>query len=992
MNLQEISSPGPRRGRPFFRTAVIFCCLFSAVFAVLAAWNLRKKSADQLLIEGETAASRRDYGVAISRAEELVRTDPESATGWRLLSESTGRSGERDRSIEALETLSRLEPADAGELGVRLGRQWMLENRVLEAVRALQIAERANARPQEIFRMQAQIAGMMGRPREVVRCIIELIKRGAFTREDLVVASSANPIAADAGRLSQIIEVDPEARLQMLAYVMHYITLNQMEDAKRLLLEITSARPHDSEAQGLLGEVYADSEPERFLEWHTRLPLQADDDSRVWLARGKWLRKQGATDSAIRCLHEAFSREPELLPANFLLGQVLSSQGELVLGEEFMERGKRLQRIIDWSGRMGDRRASDWVPPMIAELEATGRLWEAWGWHRVLEQSTPRVATSRSTARQQLLERLSVDLPRTHPDFLPGKDFDWNRFPLPRWSDYTSFTSAVAGGPAATAPMAIRFTDQVEAAGLDFRFVNSAIQPEGRKIFETMGAGVAVLDYDRDGWPDLYFPQGSTSPTDPSVGPSDAIYRNQSGKRYSNVTTAAGIQETTYSQGVAAGDFDNDGFPDVYVANLGRNCLYRNNGDGTFSDVTHEAGLNQGLWTVSCAIADLNGDGFPELFDVNYVEGPQLFTGTCYDQNGRAGVCRPVVFDPSTDTVSLNQGDGRFLEQQGECGLDLPQGMGLGLVVADFNDDRRLDVFVANDMTANYLLINEQVGPDQPLRFRDEAFLRGVALDQNGFAQACMGVACADVNGDGLPDLFITNFAREYDTLYRSHPGGFYQDDTQVAGLREPSFDPLGFGTQFFDADHDGRHDLAVVNGHLEEIPNEPFRMKAQFYRGRSDGRFEELFAEPAGSLFDKPRLGRGMALLDWNRDGRVDFVASDLDGPILLAENQTRTSASRLRLRLVGTESSRDAIGAKIRIRVSAADDRISQLTAGDGYESSNERMVDVGLGDCPQIDEVEITWPSGRRETRTNLRTDSEWLVIEGSDTWWSMTSWRD
>ena len=952
-----------------------------------------RKSVDQLVADGRLALSEREHDVASRYADQAIQLNHNSEAAWELSSESKAQSGELDQSLFALETLAKLDRARGAKLGLQLGRRWMMENRVRHAMPALRLAEAGNPAWTEPFRWQAQMAGALGRPREVVRCVIELIKRNAFTRNDLIVVTSANPITADGQRLAQIIELDPESRFNILAYVMHDLTLNRIDEAKRRLIEITEARPGDSESQGFLGEIYADGAPREFLEWNSRLTPDADADSRVWVARGKWLRHQGALSSAIRCLHEAFLREPELQSANFLLGQLLTQVGETKLGEEFTERGKRLQRIISLSARMNDQRANDWILPIITDLQETGRIWEAWGWFRILEQSALADAKTKTLSQLKILKenlsrQLTAELPRTHPDFLPGKDFDWNHFPLPNWSDYKSFLAPASEKNGRTEVVEqqaqIEFVDQTAQSGLDFHFVTAGSPKQGRKIFETMGAGVGVLDYDLDEWPDLYFPQGSTSATDASVGPSDVLYRNQAGKQYINVTQPSGIHETTFSQGVGVGDFDCDGFPDIYVANLGKNCLLQNNGDGTFTDVTAEAGLSQSAWTVSCAIADLNGDGFPELFDVNYVQGPKLFTGMCYDQHGRAGICRPVVYDPATDTVALNQGNGRFLEQQSECGLDLPQGMGLGLVIADFNDDGRVDLFVANDMTPNYLLINEQDTPEQPLHFRDEAFLRGVALDQNGFSQACMGIACADINRDGVPDLLITNFAREYNAFYLSQPGGFYQDQIRAAGLSEASFDPLGFGTQFVDADHDGWYDLALVNGQIDEIPNEPYRMKAQFFRGSATGQFTELFATDTEGVFGKQRLGRGLASLDWNRDGKVDLVATDFEENVLLAENQTRGTGNQFRLRLVGTNSSRDAIGARLRIRLSSTDQRVVQLTAGDGYESSNQRMIDVGIGPVDQIEEIEIRWPSGHVETKTGIDVKTTWLAIEGSQSW--------
>ena len=478
---------------------------------------------------------------------------------------------------------------------------------------------------------------------------------------------------------------------------------------------------------------------------------------------------------------------------------------------------------------------------MIDELEQTGRWWEAWGWSVVYEKSVrPGKNDPVLLRKERLGSHLKRGGPRTKPGQLPGEQSEWNKYPLPDWSQLSP-NSMSPPTVLDEDPTEIRFTDQSELAGLDFRYINTASQKSGHKIYETMGAGVAVLDFDLDGWPDLYFAQGKPLPLTSVNGPSDALYRNLQGVGFEAVTEMAGVVEMSYSQGVTVGDYNNDGFPDVYVANLGRNRLFCNQGDGTFTDVTELAGISQTAWTVSCAMADLNGDGWPEIFDVNYCQEQDFLTATCYDEYRRPIVCRPTMFDAALDTISLNLGDGRFQELQTEAGLDLPLGMGLGLVIGDFNDDSLPDVFIANDMTANFLLINETAGKGQLPHFRDEAFLRGVALDFNGLAQACMGIASADINRDGNLDLFVTNFARESNTLYLSQPGGNYEDQTQVAGLREPSFEPLGFGTQFLDADRDGRPELIVMNGHIDEFLNEPYRMKAQIFRLRDDGNLSKL-------------------------------------------------------------------------------------------------------------------------------------------------------
>gem|GEM_PF-115740 len=1042
----------------------------------------------QLLVRAESQLANGDFHRAFVTAEKLVGRDPQSVDGWKILAEGAGKRGEFDRACQALDEYANRRPShDAGRFALRVGRDWMMRNRVRHAAHALRTSERLGFEVTESLQLQEQIAAVTGHGRETVRCIIELIKRKNFRRNDLLLVTSIAPSVGDPARLEAILRTDSANKSPLLVSANQKLNLNLYHEAEQLLMQITTAHPDDVEAMGTLAELYARFMPDKFHAWQSQLSVAARDDARFWSALGQWLMQRGENESAARCLHEALLREPEQLSTTAILGQLLKTLNETELGSAFSERGRHLQRIVDLNSRMNEPRANEYVRPLIEELEATGRLWEAWGWCAVAQQSTGKLDAEILALKTRIEPQLHATLPRTRPDCLPGVTFDWSRYPLPDWSQQKSSVHD-EGVASMTESSAIRFADRATDVGIDFRFVNSYSVKEGRRIFEAMGAGVAVLDYDLDGWPDLYFPQGNTSPTATTDGPSDQLFRNGRGQKYQNVTDPSGIRELTYSQGIAAGDFNNDGFPDLYIANLGRNTLYVNQGDGTFADVTDQAGITQNSWTVSCAIADLNGDGLPDLFDVNYVQGPDLLTGYCTDSHGRRTVCRPTVFDPALDSVLINLGDGRFETQQAEAGLDLPQGMGLGLVIADFNDDNKPDIFIANDMTANYLLINQQANPDHPfptrdrpnysqpnsianpadprpshsfsprdrpsysepnsiaspadprpshsfsprdrpsysepnsiasppdprpghsfptrdrpnysepnsianpadprpghsLHFRDEALLRNVALDQFGLAQACMGIACADINRDRLPDLLVTNFAQEANTLYLSQPDGFYVDWTQAAGLRKPSFEPLGFGAQFLDADNDGWHDLAVVNGHIDDFVNQPFRMKAQLFRGHADHRFTELQATSAGAFLDKPRLGRGMALLDWNRDGRVDFIATDLEESQLLAENQTDSRSHSLRFRLIGTRSNRDAIGAKVRVTVDAGDDRYLQVTAGDGYQSSNERILRVGIDDKQEVERVEIRWPSGDLTHAEHVRVDHEWLVIEGLATW--------
>ena len=944
-----------------------------------ALYNQLGKSVEILEDEGRRAMARNELTAAIDAFQKAVESSPDRVSSWKLLADAACRDGQVDESYRALKVVSNLAPDDANSLGLQLGGRWMSRNQIQPAIRTLKLAILANSRPPQPFRLLAQIYGVTGQRREVVRCLMELLKRKEFTRNDLLVLSSVNPTINDPQRLEMILKANPADRSPLMSRAMQELDQNNVAAATQYLLDITKADPQNAEAQGLLGEVYADFAPKEYPQWNAKLPDDARSDPGIWLARGKWLNAQKRPHEAARCLFEVVKREPENLSASALLGQILKSIGEQELGDEFTERSRRLQKILDLNERLKEPRGDESLGPMITELEATGRLWEARGWCVIALQEQPRANPEILAILERIEQKLTFDVPRTSLEAMLANKLDISRYPLPDWADLKE-SDEIDRATIAAATSPIHFEDRSVEAGLEFTYINTKAQATGHKIYETMGAGVAVLDFDLDGWPDLYLPQGKPLPLESTDGPSDAIARNLRGKEFLDATDTANIREINYSQGVSAGDINNDGFPDIYVANLGQNSLFQNNGDGTFSEITESANLNDSVWTVSCAIADLNGDGLADLFDVNYVKGEQLLTATCLDQSGRPVVCRPTVFDPVMDNLWVNQGNGEFLSTQSDSGLDLPQGMGLGLVIADFNEDFRSDVFVANDMTANYLLINCTSSPGGIPEFTDEAFLKGVALDVNGLAQACMGVACSDVNRDGRPDLFVTNFSRESNTLYLSTQAALYEDQTQQAGLREPSFQPLGFGTQFLDADHDGWSDLVVMNGHIDEFIDEPFRMAAQIFSGSPSGRFVELGSEQAGALFSELRLARGLAKLDWNRDGRSDFVATDLERTLMLAENTTVTKNHFLHLQLTGTTSSRDPIGARIVLEVSEGDERVIQLTAGDGYESCNERRLEIGLGAAEAVQSLRIHWPSGAITVHQNVRSNQFLRAIEG------------
>ncbi|MFG0334905.1 MAG: CRTAC1 family protein, partial [Maioricimonas sp. JB049] len=545
------------------------------------------------------------------------------------------------------------------------------------------------------------------------------------------------------------------------------------------------------------------------------------------------------------------------------------------------------------------------------------------------------------------------------------------RYPLPEFDDGTlpAESSARQQGDANVAA-GISFRNDAERVGLQYRYCNGTSGEPTRRMYEFTGGGIGVLDYDRDGLPDVHFtqghPWGEPDPEGPFV---DQLFRNEAATAFSNVTAAARIREAGFGQGVSVGDVDGDGFPDLYIANIGGNRLWLNNGDGTFSDATESAGIEGEAWTTSCLLADLTGDGLPDLYDVNYVTAPDVFERVCPRPDGTPGMCMPFHFDSQPDRLLINDGQGGFVDATAERLPVHAAGKGLGVALWRETDTGRLNLFVANDTTPNFLFVSEQNGESPALQ--EQGIASGLAFNAAGKAEGCMGIAVGDVDGNGHLDLHITNFYNESNTLYAGLGGGIFEDRTRQLGLEHPSLPVLGFGTQFLDANADGRLELFVTNGHLDDLraSGRPYRMPAQLYAWNGE-RFVLADPKRLGAYFQQEWLGRPAARLDWNRDGREDLIVGHLEDDVALLTSAGRESGRFLALTLVGTGSGRDAIGTTVTARVGERT-IVRQLTAGDGYQVSNERRVIIGTGEAKQIDELTIRWPSGIVQTFRGITT---------------------
>jgi len=505
-------------------------------------------------------------------------------------------------------------------------------------------------------------------------------------------------------------------------------------------------------------------------------------------------------------------------------------------------------------------------------------------------------------------------------------------------------------------------------------------------LIETMGAGVALFDYDNDGRLDIFVVNGAplADPTPKGAiplktGPKywNRLYHQKPDGTFEDVTEKAGLEGVGYGMGVAVGDYDNDGNEDLYVTAYGGNKLYHNNGDGTFTDVTEKAGVGGSGWSTSAAWVDLDGDGFLDLVVLRYLvwDFDDIWCGE--HQEGYRAYCQPDYFKPIAPLVYHNGGNGHFTEVTEKIGMAKP-GKGLGLAIADYDRDGHIDLFVANDSMSEFLYHNKGDGT-----FEEVGLVSGVAVDGEGHAFAGMGVDFADYNNDGLPDLVITDLANQMYALYRNNGDGTFTYESYPSGIGRMSMAHSGWGVRLLDYDNDGWRDLLIAQGHdLDTIeltyPN--LRYREPMLLARNTGHsFEDVSAE-AGSVFREAWVGRGLAIGDIDNDGRLDAVVTTNDGPLYVLHNATSTPNHWLILKLVGHKSNRDAIGAEVRV-VAGRITQIATVTTASSYLSSSDKRVHFGLGTETAAATVEIRWPSGIRQTLKSVRGDQILQVDEPS-----------
>jgi tetratricopeptide (TPR) repeat protein len=973
----ESESRRTNRFRPTHIVAV-------SLLLVAVIW-LRHESpaSSEMLLAAEAAAAAGDFRTAHQLANDVLEQEPENARALLVVAKCLDAGNLPAEAVELLSGLAFGQPPYSVEaaclagdiLFLRLYRPFEAEALYRQALKDAPSSIEANGR-------MAILCGVSGQWWQQIPALLSTIHGNRFTAMDLLVMALAekallNPELADAMR-----HVSPDDPLVLLAAARLAVEDEQHDEAIQLLTRAVALSADLVQAHVRLGtEFFHLGAQKRFVEWLRHLPPSADEHPGIWVLRGKWALQRGHQAVALRCFCEAVHRDPNHPDGLYQAGRILDSMGRGKAAAQFFERAEQVQGFIN-AVKAADADDALVETERAAELaESLGNYWEAWGWASVAvaHRESPEWSKQMTSRLRPLLAALPLQ--RTHPKDNPTNTLDYSVLPLFETIDLETATGTADSYHDTTDRFAFR--DRSASAGIAFRYFNGSTDVTNgtRHMYEVMGGGVAVLDLNEDDLPDLYFAQGTSWPARESNHKFlDRLYLNTGAGRFVDVTEVCGVAENRFSQGVTVGDFDSDGFADIMVANIGQNRLYRNNGDGTYRDISGEIGFDRSDWTTSCAIADLSGDANPELYAVNYLQGSDLFTRACGPHDDR--VCLPQHFSAATDRLFLNGGNESFRDITVSSGCDVADGKGLGVVIGAFGDSSALNVFVANDTVANYYFKNQGDTENGIPKFHEIGIVSGLSLSGTGSVQACMGVAAGDADGDGATDLFVTNFHGEPNTLYRQLQGGIFEDVSLRGRLRQPSLKKLGFGTQFLDADLDGQLDLVVANGHIDNFSQDgrtEYRMQPQFFANQGQAEFREVYPQTLGPYFDRKVLGRSLARLDWNADGLEDFVVTHLDAEVALLENTTQDIGNYVVLKLRGVQSSRDAIGTVVQVETDNL--RLTrQLTAGDGFQASNQRVLTFGLGKDEFIRKMTVNWPSGRSDQFSMVRANTRWIIIEG------------
>lgn len=935
--------------------------LLMAIGGAMTPWRvLLTPRADRLWHSAASRAKQADWQQAHSLAQQALQDRPPSAREWSLAGKYAYRAGDVSAAEQAWQQVRETDPGN-----------------------------------QEALQGLAEIWRLSGRYHDLQTIAPELLQTGDCPSAVLFALAWPDKIWLDEEdrlQIDRLLRHRPDARWIGLArWTADALTEDSVHHATEFAEQAAGSPAGRSEALARWGTLLMESGRwDRLEDWRRQLTDRDLAHPQIWYLFGLWQRRDGHNDPALRCFWEALERAPYHAGATYQIAQLLPRGSNEDAASAYARQSELLselrQAVVFGQGGGGfpDAMVLRRIVGILGEL---ARDREAIGWCTLAAARHPELnwpAVQIAHFQTRLTASPTKSWPCTTEPV--SRRFRLDHYPLPDWQSDPGNARDFAR--ATTEQATARFENVAEARGLRFRFTNGSqnSKPNGF-MYEISGGGVGILDYDGDGWPDVYLSQGGpelSQPRDPTT--TDRLFRNRFGARMEDMTPLALQIETGYGQGIAAGDINSDGFPDLFIANIGRNQLWMNQGDGTFVDATSTAGFTEAVWTMSAAIADFNGDGLADIYEVNYLGGEAL-RRTCL-RDGVVVQCRPSLFPAEPDRLWINRGDGSFANESEVSGILQSPGKGMGVIAADLNGQGQLSLFVTNDMEPNALFHNTAARGESP-RYVDEAWSVGVAVGEDGNPLASMGIAIDDIDQNGHLDLYVTNFQTEASNLYLQVDHGVFADGSRPYGVYERSAMMMGWGAQWLDANLDGWPDLIVANGHLEDYRRWQIlsAMPTQFFQSQQGQRLSLIAEAGAGEYFQELHFGRSVVRGDLNRDGREDALVTHVDAPVAWLENDTRPAGHFLAVRLVGTTTERDAIGTRLQV---TAGGRVlnKQLVAGDGFQCSNQRLCIIGLGKASAVDKLQIDWPSGCRQSFSNVPADQEIVLRESAASYYFIT----
>lgn len=978
---------------------LVFAGFAVLAFAVLVGLGLRGRikssissSQDSINQSGDRTAQKVDSGDP--RNSGFQTSIPEgtgSSTGTSMSDQLDSQVVNLRRKADALAAKGRF--AEAAEVSVEVS-TLEIPDRAMELLRAFDWHLRAGdidsaeadlkraleSSPQDprVLRSLAELLNAEGRRCEASQHVLALARSGAITPRELLslidlngpfqLVSYQEVVGDVSGTLLQL----GEARHQLVAE-------GNLESALQLVDQISTPSPNLA-TEAFRARLLAEKmDQERFQSWLNTKPDGIEQYSEYWLAIGLWLSQQERDAEAVRAFAEALRIDPTDRRSLRSIVASLSRLGEYEKSKQVRET----LEILDSIFRMATSADPNQAMEIAGHLDSLLRPWESAGWYRYafemqgnLGSYQKQLAERREKIRAWEAEARSEQILDARLKRMLG--FDVRDYPLPK---QVAKSSSEVAGQSDAAIDKFKFVDLADSIGITTTFRSDyPLDQVDFFLHQANGGGLAAFDYDLDGRCDLYVVQTGGDPNRFDSSDANQLFRQLPDATFSEISQNAGSGDRGYGQGVCVSDLNQDGFPDLLVANIGQNRVFINQGDGSFELRSDLFSDDERLWTSSLAAGDLNGDHLPDFIEVNYLQDPSIFERKC---KGKQLLCTPQRFRAAPERIFFNVGDGTFRQWKGATEMASLPNYGFGAVIANFDDRFGNDVFISNDGDVNHFWVSSPASESSvpSYRLQETAGITGCGIGTSGVAQACMGIASGDFDRNGLLDLMITNFHNEPVNLFLQADAGIFVDEAVKYGLAEPSRNVLGFGAQAADFDNDGWLDLAISNGHIYDATyaDIPFRMKSQVFAGSAKG-FSLQDPTVAGDYWQREHLGRTLALFDWNSDGRMDLVANHLDRPIAVLENKSQIQ-NWLQMELVGVTSARDAVGAKVTVRA-ASQNWFAWQIGGDGYMCSNQPILHFGLGSIETIDEVEIKWPSGRVQTIQSLEIDRRYLIVEDGD----------